>query len=97
MKVNNPNKIQIGKKLYPIDNSYCYNIETKEQAYLAGTAWEDPKLVQIISAPFIEKNCHGDEHEFVKVKYEGRIYVVLNYFTDIFESPTKSRKSFNFL
>jgi hypothetical protein len=72
MRVNNPKNI--GKWVYIADNSYNYNIETKEWTNLV--TMNQP--VQIISPPFMEKNFRDDEHEFIKVKYNNQIYVVLN-------------------
>ncbi len=79
----------IGSKVYPIDNSYCINLRTGGNMYLAGTAWDNAQLVEIVSEPYFEKvNTHllrEQTYEFVKVKYLNEEYRVLNNFTSHFE------------
>lgn len=86
-------KGEIGKQLYPVDNSYSYKIRkkgekrTKYNCKLAGTIYEPPKLVTIISPPFERKikvgytNPTFKTYEFVQVEYKGEKYVILNIFT----------------
>jgi len=84
MKINNP--YGIGRKAYPLDNSYAYNTETGINEYLTGILDGEPKLVQIISPPFLMdvNNSVGNivKKEMVKVKYNNQIHIVLNIFSD---------------
>jgi len=85
-------KYKIGDKAYPIDNSYCFNITKGTidlKALLAGTAWTEPKLVQIVSNPYImEGEFLGrlKDYEFITVYFEGDCYSILNILKDNFDA-----------
>lgn len=81
----NKTKTIIGEVLYPVDNSYQYNLKTGKCEYLAGTAWENAKPVTVVSEPyklFIMNifNNKMDEHEFVTVLHDGNLHITLNSF-----------------
>jgi hypothetical protein len=89
----------IGKTLYPCDNSYIHRVEDNKEMYLqlAACATGDSKPVKIVSMPymftFTELGMGELTHEFVDVEYEGVIYRVLNTFV---ETPNK-RHQYNWL
>lgn len=83
LKLDNTN---IGKKMYPLDNSFTTCISGNGLWSLAGTNSVDAKLVTIISEPYkIKHEIFGEEREseFVTVSYDGCIYIVMNRFSEI--------------
>lgn len=77
---------QVGRILYPLDNSWCKDKITGKQGYPAGTIADKRNPCIILSLPFkrriklFEKYC---EYEFVEIfdTVERRVYSVLNCFT----------------
>ena len=81
----------IGKKYYPIDNSYCVNLTACAQypynndrgAYLAGNMiGESQKECTIVSEPFMCKikpfiQDVIKEHEMILVNYNNNTYSIL--------------------
>jgi hypothetical protein len=91
-------KNDIGRGLYPVDNSYVRNLsvdinvnKNPKIPCLAGNIWQPPKLVEIVSGPYIDvASGHGIECyecEFVNVQYEGDVYRVLNTFSQVCRTP----------
>lgn len=54
----------VGKKYYPIDNSYAENFKDGSRL------WVSNKVVTIISKPYIARTPHGNSMQFVIVKTE---------------------------
>jgi hypothetical protein len=74
----------IGKKFYPVNNSYSSIIskdKAKERFYLAGTVTTTPVLVEAVSEPYEEsiENIVGEQktYTFINVSFEGNIYRIL--------------------
>lgn len=87
----------IGKQAWPIDNSRQYNVITGEHSSLAGTRFDEPKMVTIISEPYKLKYLFMDkehENEFVTVMCDNKVFVCLNSFYFSFESAMDAHESF---
>lgn len=80
----------IGRKLYPVDNSWLFNItdDTDNILYkdlLAASYYGEAKQVVICSEPYLRNVEHRFKilsHEFVNVFYNEKLYAVLNNFTE---------------
>jgi hypothetical protein len=76
--------VLIGKRMFPLDNSYSFTIGSREHPNLAGVEGTPAKLVLIISEPYkMLVNWKGiSEKEFVTVWYRNKHHVVLNDFSE---------------
>lgn len=83
-------RTKIGKKAFPLDNSYSVTINTNTNPYLAGYYNQNTnpaKEVIIVSKPYKLKipgyGCEERKLEFVTVFYDGKCHIVLNRFRKI--------------
>lgn len=72
---------------YLQDNSYCINLFTEKDAWIAGTHAANSEAVdiEIISKPFIIRTEHGHIAEMVLVrekKDHSKVYMCLNNFKE---------------
>ena len=80
----------IGKKMFPIDNSFSYTIGCGSSPYLAGTYRTKAKKVLIVSEPYkltVSSGVREHTYLFVTVFYKGKNHVVINNFSS--EQPFK--------
>lgn len=90
-------KNNLGKLLFPTDNTGCWNLTDDASEQLAVCQFNDSKLCRIISEPFMcairitRTTNTWKTLEFVIVEHDCKIYRVLNRFTDTF----KSRHEYN--
>lgn len=85
------NSADIGKILYPVDNSFIYNItdnRVDNEIKLAGYNYNPPRKaypVKIVSGNYTRttNSYRGEVHLFdaVTVEYEGKLYSISNAFT----------------
>jgi hypothetical protein len=77
----------IGKKVFLLDNSYAKNLTTGKHSYLAGTLYDSPEEVTIITEPFLATvdtwgyntkqidcmivRCKRNETHFVLARYSS--------------------------
>lgn len=88
----------IGKKMYPVDNSYSFTIGIDQYPYLAGTCNTLAKKVLIVSEPYkleVTKYSKPRYLEFVTVSYKGRFHVVMNNFSET--QPVDLNSELNYL
>jgi len=74
----------IGKKGYPVDNSYCVHAVTGEPPSGVGPAgnWnKEASLVTVISEPY-KMMVNGSEKEFITVLFNSQPYRILNNIED---------------
>jgi hypothetical protein len=92
----------IGKIVYPRDNSYSICLSTEEKYYkletgaqLAGDYKTAPVAVKIVSEPFkvfVKSSIRPHEHEFVIVEHDRLQYMVLNHFSESQEQMLKEQE-----
>jgi hypothetical protein len=83
---------KIGDKVYPVDNSWVFNITTMSDSYvnLCGAYGESPKCVTVVSGPYtelVESMGRILTIEFRTVLWDGELYRVTNNFVDSASDP----------